>query len=167
MRNTFFLMRHGQSTHQVQKKRLIYPWPELSPIFLTKKGKKDVKKTAKELKKIGIDIIYSSDVARAQQTAEIVAKELGIKVILDPRLRDINFGIFQGRLEEELIKSIPLEDRISRRPPGGESWSDVQKRMLSFFREIDKKYKNKKILIVGHKGPLWLLEVAIKGLKRR
>ncbi len=167
MKNTYFLMRHGQNTHQVQKERLIYPWPEPSPILLTEKGKKDVKKTAKELKKIGIDVIYSSDAARTRQTAEIVAKELGLKVILDPRLRDINFGSFSGRPEKEFVKFIPLKERITRRPPGGENWDDVKKRMIEFLEEIDKKYENKKILIVGHKGPLWLLEAAVRGLGKK
>ncbi|MCD6177804.1 histidine phosphatase family protein [bacterium] len=167
MRNTYFLLRHGQNSHQVQKKGQIYPWPEPSPILLTEKGKRDVKKAAKELKKIGIDVIYSSDVPRARQTAEIVAKELGLKVFFDSRLRDVNVGIFHGRPEEELKRAIPLRDRLTCRPPGGESWIDVQKRMLNFLQEIDKKYKNKKILIVGHKGPLWLLEAAIKGLGQK
>ncbi|MCD6550050.1 histidine phosphatase family protein [bacterium] len=164
MRNTYFLLRHGENTHQVENSGVVYPWPEPFPILLTQKGRREVKKAAKELKEIGIDVIYSSDIPRAKETAEIVAKELGLEVKLDKRLRDVNAGVFHGRKAEEFLKFIPLKERLTKRPPGGENWNDVAKRMLDFLREIDKKYKNKKILIVGHKGPLWILEAKVRGL---
>jgi broad specificity phosphatase PhoE len=117
------------------------------------------------MKNLRIDLIYSADFFRTKQTAEIVAKELNKKIIFDKRLRDINLGIYRGRKKEEFyrdfLKVFPL--RFTKRPPGGESWQDVQKRMLNFLKKIDKKHKGKNILIVSHGDPLWLLEGAIKG----
>lgn len=165
MNNRYFILRHGQTIYQAEERGIVYPWPEPSPILLTEKGVEDVKKSAKELKKEKIGLIYSSDASRTRQTAEIVGQELGIEVILEPRLRDIDSGFFNGRPQEELFQffSNP-EEEFYKRPPQGENWNDVKERMMDFLKEIDKKYKSKRILIVSHKGPLRLLEGVVKGL---
>ena len=165
MNNTYFILRHGQNYHQVEKPEIIYPWPETSPILLTKKGIKDVKAVAKRLKLRNVDIIYSSDTSRARQTAKIVAKEIKVKVVLDSRLRDINLGIYNSKSKKEYKHFLSTQkQRFSKRPPQGESWNDVKKRMMNFFKDIDEKHKNKNILIVSHGDPFWLLEGTIKGL---
>jgi broad specificity phosphatase PhoE len=168
MNNKYFILRHGQTIYQAEERGIVYPWPESSPILLTEKGVEDVKKSAKELKKEKIDLIYSSDASRTRQTAEIVGQELEVKVILDPRLRDIDSGFFNGRPQEELFQffSNP-EEEFYKRPPQGENRSDVKERMMNLLKEIDEKYNNKKILIVSHKGPLRLLEGAVKGLTNK
>lgn len=165
MNNAYFLLRHGQTPYQAEEIGIIYPWPEPTPIFLTEKGKKDVEESAKELRNKNIDIIYSSDVTRVRQSAEIVAKEIGKEIVFDARLRDMDHGIFKGHPQEEymLFFSNP-EEKLYKRPLQGESWNDVKERMLGFFEEIDEKYKDKIILIVSHKGPLWLLEAALNKL---
>jgi len=180
MMNTYYIVRHGETVYQTKKEKIIYPWPEVSPLSLTNRGVKEIKTLAKKLKKAKvdelrssprcadacvIDLIYSSDIFRARQTAEIIAKELGLKVNFDSRLRDINLGIYHGRKKEEFYRDFPrvFPLRFIKRPPGGESWQDVQKRMLNFLKKIDKKQKGKNILIVSHGDPLWLLEGAIKG----
>jgi len=168
MQNTYFLLRHGETPYQVEKRGRYYPRLELTPILLTEKGKRQIRNLAKKLKRENIDLIFSSDVPRACQTAEIVAKELGLKVNLDPRLRDINMGIYGGRPMEELFRDFPNPmERFYKRPKNGESWSDCQKRMIDFIEDIDKKHKNKKILIVSHCDPLWLLEGKIKSLSNK
>lgn len=165
MNNTYFILRHGQTPYQVDKKRMIYPWPEPTPIYLTKEGEKQAEKSAKELKKKGIDLIYSSDVTRVKQTAGIVAKELGLEIIFDIRLRDLDHGIYKGGPHEEFSKNFTdPKERLFKRPPHGESWNDVKERMYGFWKEIDNNHKGKTILIISHQGPLWFLEAAVKGL---
>lgn len=162
MRNKYFILRHGE----VQKvEEIIYDWPSLSSYPMTEKGKKDIAQLAKKLKNKKIDLIYSSDSLRAHQTAEIVAKELGLKVNFDSKLRDINLGIYQGREKEKFYRDFPVNlERFSKKIPKGESWSDVKKRILRAIKDIDKQHKGKTILIVSHGDPLWLLEGAMKGL---
>jgi len=165
MNNTYFILRHGQTIYQAEEKGITYPWPEPSPIFLTEKGKKDVGESAKELKDKNIDIIYSSDIPRVRQSAEIVSEETGKEIIFDVRLRDIDHGIFKGRPQEEyLLFFSDSKEKLYKRPLQGENWNDVKERMLGFLKEIDGKYKNKRILIVSHKGPLWILEAALRKL---
>lgn len=168
MNNHYFLLRHGQTIFKTKHKDIIYPWPEKKPIGLTKRGKAKIQKVAQKIKKKGIDLIYSSDFFRTCQTAGIVAKELGLFIKLDKRLREINLGIFRGRPMAEYQKFFQKEEeKFFRRPPKGENWNDVRKRLTSFLKELEKKYKNKKILIISHGDPLWLLEGIIKGVRNK
>ena len=164
MKNRYILLRHGQTIYQAKKIEKFYPYPENPPITITKEGKEKIKKVAKKLKKKSIDLIYSSDFYRTRQTAGIVAKELGLKVKFDKRLRDVNFGIFHGGPSQEYKKFCTKRQRFSRRAPGGENWRDVKKRMINFVKDIEKKHRNKKILIISHADPLWLLAGFFKGL---
>jgi len=169
MKNTYFLLRHGETIYQTKKRKIVYPRPEASQVKLTKKGEQQIKRAAKFLKKKHIDAIYASDIFRTRQTAKIVAKAIGIKVILDSRLRDINLGVYHGSKKDEFYRDFPrnAKTRFSQRPKGGESWNDVKRRMKNFVREIDGKHKNKNILIISHGDPLWILEGAMKGLNNQ
>ena len=161
--NFYFLLRHGETPYQLKKEKIHYPWPESSPILLTERGKKQIEILAKKLKQEKLDLIFSSDISRAHQTAKIIAQELGLKVNLDLRLRDINYGIYHGRPRKEFCQNFPDEEkRFYKAPKNGESWSDCKKRVSDFIEEIDKKYQGKKILIIAHGDPLWLLEGVIK-----
>ena len=168
MQNNYFILRHGQTTYQLKKEKIIYPWPESPPILLTEKGKKQIRVAAEKLKPKKIDLIYSSDMPRTRQTAGIVTQELKVKVIFDKRLRDINTGIFRGKKIKEYFNYFsPPKEILWKTPPQGENLRDCQRRIFDFFEEIDKKYKDKKILIISHGDPLWLLEGKIKGLSSK
>ena len=181
MQNTYFILRHGQTPYQLQEEKILYPWPESSPILLTQKGKEQVKRAVEKLKKEKIDtfgklsvnpeqsrridLIYASDIPRTRQTAEMVAQELGVEIIFDSRLWERNFGIYRGRPKAELQKAFPIrKEKFSRAPSGGKSWNDVKQRVLGLIKDIDKKYQGKNILIVSHGCPLWLLQGGMKEL---
>ncbi len=156
-------MRHGEALSNVRE--VVSSWPEKFKNPLTKKGREMVKKSSEELKDKNIDFIFASPLLRAKQTAEIVGKTLGIKPKYDKRLKEISFGSFNSGSVERFVRF--FKDRIQRiktGPPKGESYSDVSKRMVSFFKEINNKYKNKNILIVSHQAPLFLLEGYVDGL---
>lgn len=161
MNNKYFLLRHGEALSN--KKRIISCWPEKIYCPLTPKGKKQIKKSAEKLKNKKIDLIFSSDLLRTQQTAGIVAGELRIKPRYDKRLREFNVGIFNGRPIKEVRHSFDKEiDRFKIRPPGGENYTDVRKRMFEFLKDINKKYSKKTILIISHELPLTTLVGAVK-----
>ncbi|MCD6528431.1 histidine phosphatase family protein [bacterium] len=169
LKNTYFILRHGQTIHQTKKKDIVYGWPDDNPpCGLTNKGKKDIQRAAQKLKQKGIDLIFASDTRRTRETAEIVAKKLGLKVNYDKRLRDVNWGIYQGKSKLKAwayYKNPKL--KFKKAPPGGESWADVEKRIVGFLKELEKKYKQKTILIVSHGDPLWLLEGWLRGLNQK
>jgi broad specificity phosphatase PhoE len=171
LKNQYFILRHGESLRNVEKRASC--WPEKIKSPLTEKGIKQIKKAAKTLKKKKIDLIFSSDLLRTRQTAGIVSKEIGVKVMLDKRLREVNVGILNnkpideiGRFWDKERKLSPLEyykKRFTIAPDKGENYVHLEKRMSDFFKEMEKKYKGKNILIVSHQRPLTLLEKAVHG----
>ena len=140
---------------------------------LTKKGEKEIKETAKKIKTKKIDLIFYSDLLRTKQTAEIVGKELKIKPMPDKRLREINVGVLNGRPIDEIgrlwdeERKLPAMEYYKKRflvaPPKGETYVDVEKRLLDFVEEMEKKYQSRSILIVSHQRTLTLFEKKING----
>ena len=161
--NQFFIMRHSEARHNIED--IIASGEKGKSVStLTALGIEQAKKAAKALKKKKIDLIYCSPYARTVQTAKIVSKETGSKIIVDKRLAELNTGVFNGRAVSEYHKFFgePLE-RFTKAPPGGESLNDVKKRMAGFFQELNNRHNNKRILVIGHGDPLWVLEGALRG----
>jgi isoleucyl-tRNA synthetase len=164
--NSYYIMRHGYSSRN--QKKIACALPEKVKCPLTADGVKEAEKAAKELKKKKIDIIFSSPLFRARQTAEIVAKETGAKIMIDKRLKEVEVGIYNGRPSEEInrIWGEPLE-RFEKKLPGGESYTEVKKRMYEFLKDINLKYRDKNILLISHECPLSMLECALKGFSNK
>ena len=166
MRNNYILLRHGQTIYQAKRWDIFYLNDNV--VSLTKKGRQQIKTAAKKLKNKGIDLIYASDFLRTKQTAGIVAKELGLRIKFDKRLRDIDMGIYKGKSGEEFFKTLSSrKQRFFKRPPGGESWRDARKRLKDFIKDIYKKHKNKTILIISHADTIWLLLGIFKKLSEK
>ena len=160
MRNNYYILRHGQAHSNTKK--IVSCWPEKFHNPLTLKGKEQIRSAAQKLKTKNIDLIFASDVLRTRETAEIVDREIGVKPEYDKRLRERNFGIFNNRPIQELSNFLPnRQDRFTKNPPKGETYRDLQKRMYSFLKEIDKEYSNKTILIISHQLNLMLLDAKI------
>lgn len=167
-KNTYFVLRHGEATKNVSKTiSFSYIHGERYP--LTAKGKKDALLAARKLKKLGgVDVIFSSPIRRTRETAELIGKEFGIAPKYDKRLSEYVLGDFEGKKEALFLAAIPkIEDQFLKKLPGGETLADVQKRMREAIDEIEKKHHGKKILIVSHGDPLWVLESALIGLTRQ
>lgn len=98
LKNTYYLLRHGRNIHQTELKDVCYGWPEDEvPCELDSEGVKQVALSGMKLMDKGIDLIYSSDILRTRQTAEIVSSMLQIeRIVYDERLRDLNWGIYAG-----------------------------------------------------------------------
>ena len=162
--NNYFIMRHVESCAQVMDKRITICWPEKIHCSLTDKGREEVKKAAKKLTKKEINLIFSSDLLRTKQTAEILAKELKVQLIFDKKLREFNTGIFNGKETKLFWEYLNKQkNRLEAKPEKGESFMAVRKRMHDFIKEINKKYNNKNILIISHELPLSFLQKTLQG----
>ncbi|MEI7424633.1 MAG: histidine phosphatase family protein [Candidatus Staskawiczbacteria bacterium] len=156
-------MRHGQALSNVRA--ICSNWPETFYNPLTKLGREIVEESTWKILGKNIDLIFASPLLRTQQTAAIVGKFLKVEPKIDRRLREIGFGKYNGGSLEKMWKHFKKEnDRIRRGADGGETYSDILKRMLDFLKSIEKKYKGKNILIVSHEGPLFLLQGKVMGL---
>ena len=160
--NNYYLFRHGHSQRQITN--LASCWPEKKPFPLTEKGEKEILKSAKKLKNKKIDLIFSSDLLRTRQTAEIISRETGARIIFDKKLREVDVGIFNGqhpKLAWDYILS--KQNPYAVKVPKGESLTDIQTRVYGFFKKIDKKYQGKNIIIVSHELPLTVLGKTLEG----
>ena len=171
--NSYFIMRHGYTERN--KTNTMSCWPEKMPFPLLQKGIQQALKAAQQLRNKKIDLLFSSDLLRTKQTAEIVGRELGIEPIFDERLREWNTGTLNGRPITDLgkiwgKKSETSTEHYLRRfvdpMPQGESYVDVRKRMYEFVKELNKKYSGKHILIISHELPLTLVETTVRGFSR-
>lgn len=164
-KNNYYIMRHGQSTHNLGEKWLSSSGKMDKKSELTALGIEQAKESAKFLKDRKIDIVFCSPLQRTRQTCAVVGKEVKAKVIFDERLRELRFGIFDGKSNSEYHQYFKGNwERLEKGPPKGESWLDLKKRMMEFFKEIHGKYNGKNILIISHGDPLWWLEAIILGL---
>ena len=120
---------------------------------LTKKGHEQARKLAKRLESEHIDVIVVSPLNRTRQTAEpIIKTHPKAEVILDPELREMDFGILEGITYDEYIehkKKSGLSNLDFKRD-GGESYNDVYARAKRFTEQALKKYAGKTVLMVSH-----------------
>lgn len=162
-KNTYLMVRHGESESNVRHIVSNDPKAE-NP--LTKIGREQAKAAGEELKKRKVDYIVTSDLMRAHQTASIISEVLGLEPETDERLREIHLGEFEGKTLEEYQAHIEMNAKtaFTKRPKGGENWSDTRARMVAIMRDLEEKYEGKTIVLVSHSGPLVLMETAMRGL---
>jgi len=162
-KNRYFIFRHGHSGRQVKK--IASCWPEPEPLPLTETGKKQVTASAKILSKEGVDIIISSDMLRAKETAKIISEATGAKIVYDKRLRELNVGIFNGGDPKKLWDYLATQkNRFAAKPSKGESLIALRKRVYDFMKETDEKYNGKTVVLVSHEMPLTVMEWTLKGM---
>jgi alpha-ribazole phosphatase len=108
------------------------------------------------LRGVQLEAVYASPLRRALETAEPLARELGVEVTIHPSLVDIDFGEWEGRSFEELEQSDPelyrswMTQPTRTRFPGGENFGELQARVLAAFGEIRRETAS--AAIVAHAG---------------
>lgn len=132
---TLLLVRHGETewnrTGQIMGEQ---------PVPLNQRGEEQARRLAAVLRDRPIHAIYSSPVARAHQTAHILASSLQLHVTVDRGLTEINVGEWVGQfwkdLTDDLIRRNFYLNPQDTRPPGGETLREVQARAVSFVQRI-------------------------------
>ena len=146
---------HGTTTDNVEKKATGWLPGELS-----EKGIQQAKALSEIIKDEYFDIVISSDLKRAIDSAHIDFKGRDIKILNDSRLREGNYGDYNGK-DSQLVN---YSDHINKAFPNGESMLDVEKRMRSFVSYLKENYDNKKVAIVAHRAPQLALEVILNNM---
>jgi broad specificity phosphatase PhoE len=141
------------STTKDNEKKIASGWKDAE---LSKTGVQQAKSLGERFKDIKIDLICCSDLKRAVETVRI-AFDKKYPIIIDERLREINYGDFNGK-PKELIDSIK-EKYIKEPFPNGESYEQAVARVQGFFRELKEKYSDKTVLVVGHRATQYGLEI--------
>ena len=143
-----YLIRHGQSTWN--KTGRIQGQTDVP---LSEEGVRQAEALAKRLKDWVFDKVYSSDLKRAKQTADIAFGHAAM--ILDKRLREIHLGDFQGRTWNEMtdaerdVFSVQFAGPYHHKVPGGESNDDLRDRALAWLAELPREGR---VLAFTHGG---------------
>ena len=125
---------------------------------LTKAGALQAESIGRRIAREKIAAVYSSDLGRARQTAELIAAPCKLTVVTDSRLRERGLGVFQGLGRDEIAARFPEEARkyYSRDPhyavPEGESAMGRFLLALSFLDEIAPGHRGESIVAVTHGG---------------
>ena len=144
---------HGTTYDNASKKCSGWKQVELNDL-----GKEQAENLGKINSNIKFDIIFTSDLIRAIDSANIAFPN--IDKIQDERLRECNYGDLDGEDKNLII----YEDHVDVPFPNGESLKDVEKRIRSFIKNILEKYDGKTIGIVAHRAPQLAFEVITKNI---
>lgn len=164
MATKIFLIRHGQTEGNAKKQ-----YCGFLDLGLNEFGRLQAEKLGCRMKKYNIHRIYASDRKRAIQSARIIFKGRRINRIAG--LREINFGIFEGKNHQEIMESNAgiygkwLTDPHNTVVPESESLMDFQKRVMGALGKIVISNSNKAVAIVCHGGTISIILSRINGSK--
>ena len=146
---TLYVVRHGEAEGNREGRFLGQVDPPL-----TETGKEQARRQGAALKGLGIARILSSDLVRSRTTASIIAETLGLPIESTSALREVSHGVIDGWLSSDIQNSkygpARDKDKYNYRPPGGESYADIEARILSVLNPPPEL----PTLLVTHLGPM-------------
>lgn len=150
---TYFV--HG--TTKDNENNISSGWSDVNLSTLGIRQSKDLKKLIKNQQ---FDIVFSSDLKRAFDSARLTF-ENDVEIFQDSRLRECDYGDLNGN-PCAIVE--PLQEKyIQKRFPNGECYMDVKWRIIDFLDFLKKRYAGKRVAIVAHKAPQLALEVILNG----
>lgn len=150
-----FLVRHGESEWNILKKV-----QGQKNIPLTKNGIYQAHLIGNRLKNEKIDIIYSSHLNRAKDTANIIGKTINTNIITKKELQEINFGVWEGMSQEDINKNYNKDLILWRKEPEKlkigeiETLENLQIRSMRCINNIIKNDSSENIVVVSHSATL-------------
>jgi probable phosphoglycerate mutase len=160
---TLLLVRHGETDWNREGR-----WQGGSDTHLNQLGREQAGALAAQLDG-SIGVLYSSDLARARETAEIVAERLGLEIHLDPRLRERRFGSWEGLTSAEIAERFPDAHRRWRAGDGpgaddAEPFDEFAARVNGFVADVLERHPAQEVLVVSHGGSIRVIHALVAGL---
>ena len=160
-----FLLRHGETDWNLQGR-----CQGITDVDLNNRGRQQARCIAKHLGSEKIAAIYSSDLKRALQTAEIIKRSHGLEVTVDSDFRELNHGAFEGLTFLDIRAAYPDFLSLWRSEPGkmmipgGERLVDVEKRVWNGMERILKSHLSREtVVVVSHNFPILAVLCRITG----
>jgi broad specificity phosphatase PhoE len=154
------LVRHGETEWNATKRA-----QGQADVPLNEAGRLQAQVAAAQLDGVNLAGVYSSDLSRAIDTAEPIARAHGLEVVTDPAFREIDQGEWEGLGLEEISARWPDLWGPARhyvRRPGGESPEQVQERALEGMARVVERHKRGAVAIVSHGGTIrWIVANAL------
>jgi broad specificity phosphatase PhoE len=160
---TILLARHGESDWNRSKR-----WQGFADRPLTDLGREQAAELARRLDATELDAVYSSDLQRARETAEIVARSKGLTVETTPDLREVDVGSWSGLTRAEAEARYP--EPYARWLQGAEAWEDGEtyhqlgERVIRAIQRIARAHRGERVLVVAHGGTIRAVHAAALGL---
>jgi broad specificity phosphatase PhoE len=156
-----FLARHGETDWNRDGR-----WQGNSDTPLNERGREQARELAGELDTV--DVVYSSDLVRARETAEIVAARLGREVELDSRLRERGFGAWEGLTSVEIESQFAEEHRRWRAGEGfgaddAEPFDSFAARIHAFLEDVLRLHPAEDVLVIAHGGSIRVIHALATG----
>jgi broad specificity phosphatase PhoE len=145
------LVRHGQSTWNADGR-----WQGQADPPLSERGEDQAREAATRVH--DVHAVWSSDLARARRTAELVAEPKRLEVHVDPRLRERHAGPWEGLTRAEIDSRWPDHLSTGRRPDGYEPDDEVAARALAVLDDLARAHAGEQVLVVTHGGIVRVLE---------
>lgn len=152
-----YLVRHGETDYNVARRRQGH-----APVPLNETGKAQAAALATYFKDVPLDVIYSSTIVRARETAQMIADVKDMRVLEDDRWSEFARGVFEGKTWDELRAEMPeavqaWHDDDAYAPEGGESRLETQARALAAWQDLTQLDDVETVLVVSHGGALSML----------
>lgn len=110
----------------------------------------------------GIAAVFTSDLRRAVETADIAFEGTGIPVLHDWRLRECDYGTGNGTPSAVLHQR--RQDYLDQPYPGGESWRQAVHRVGRFLNDVPMRWNGQRVLVIGHVATRWALDHLLNGV---
>jgi broad specificity phosphatase PhoE len=165
-----FLVRHGEVEGNSGPRPVFAGWADK---VLTARGEAQARAISRRLGAESIGAVWSSDLRRARVTAETIAEPHGVQVNTTAAFREINYGLWEGLGEAEILRDWQNEWRRRSAdpehvgPPEGESYAELWERMEPAWETLldgCENHKDKIAVLVAHNGTLRILLCHILGI---
>ncbi|MEW6568066.1 MAG: histidine phosphatase family protein [Chloroflexota bacterium] len=159
------LIRHGETDWNVEGR-----YQGQSDVPLSEAGRQQARRLAVELRDVPLSAIYSSDLARARETAQMVAEASGAPLRLDARLREVNQGEWEGRLFDDIrhdyadLLQRRRQDPLHVAPPGGETVLELRSRLIPAVEDIVQAHPRANVALVSHGLALAVIKASLNGV---
>jgi len=157
------LVRHGETDWNRERRFQGHADPPLNET-----GREQAHALAAELAAERIELVYTSDLARARETAEIVAATVGADVVALRELREIDVGEWEGltwpEIEERHPEGVQAWHEHGSGWEAGETQEELGERVVEALRRIVAQHPSRRILIVGHGGTIRAIRAFIEGV---
>ena len=160
---TMLLARHGETDWNRARR-----WQGHADRPLTERGRAQATELAERIADIALDMVYSSDLRRARDTAQVVAESQGLELVHLPELREVNVGSWESLTRDEAEARFP--EGFRRWLAGGTGWDNgetypqMSKRVLAAVDRIAADHEGGRVLIVSHGGPIRAIHGAALGM---
>jgi 2,3-bisphosphoglycerate-dependent phosphoglycerate mutase len=132
------------------------------PGRLSEQGRRQAQRLGQRRIGNGITAVFSSDLARAAETASTAFGGSGIPVLYDWRLRECDYGQRNGMPAAELRAG--RREHLDQPYPGGESWRQAVARVGRFLGDLPLRWSGQRVLVIGHVATRWGLDHFIRGV---